>query len=236
MSAMRTTLTNIAQILLVFFLLPFFALICGAFNDSSLTTGLINFLGQVPLCQTLADIVSTQLSSTTSQTDLMEITLWTFFKEFPSAIIAGISVHLCVGIFDHIWFNFPKHLKPLPILPGFFGIVLFTIISNVIGLTGSDLTAFFVEAGVVVVMLIGLWILLKAGWGKKVSIKTALLWIIEGLYAVLLTTYISGMMLIMQDEEPINAFSLILLLAVAAIIGSLLVYFVRIGVDRDERG
>ena len=236
MNTIRTTLTNIAQILLVGILLPLFALICSAFNDSSLSTGVIGFLGQVPLCETLADIVSTQLSSSTSQADLMEITLWTFFKEFPSAIIAGISVHLCVGIFDHIWSVFPKHLKPLPILPGFLGVALFTIIINIIGLTGSDVTAFFVEAGVVVVMLIGIWMLIKAGWGKKVSIKTALLWIIEGLYAVLLTTYISGMMLIVQDKEPMNTLSFVLLLSAAAIIGSLLVYFVRLGVHRDENG
>ena len=82
MNTIRTTLTNIAQILLVVILLPLFALICSAFNDSSLSTGVIGFLGQVPLCETLADIVSTQLSSSTSQADLMEITLWTFFKEF----------------------------------------------------------------------------------------------------------------------------------------------------------
>ena len=234
MNAIRTTLANIGQILLIILFFPVFALICEAFNSTSGITGVIDFLGQIPFCNTIADIISAQFSTNVTQSSLVEITIWTFLKEFPSAFIAGISIHLCVGVFDRFWSDFPQRHKPLPILPGFLGVFLFTIIVDIIGLSENDLTAFFVEIGVIVVMLFGIYMMFRAGWGRRISVKRALLWVIEGLYAVILSVYITGMMLIMEGKEPMNTISFVLILSAIALIGSLLVHFVRWAVERDE--
>lgn len=235
MFSFKTMIVNIAQGLLVFFLLPFFAFICEAFSPDSTISGIIGFLGQVPLCATLADILS-QYSAGINQSDVLNITIWTFLKEFPSAIIAAISIHFCISLFNIIWAGYPKYAKPWPILPAFLGIFLFTIITNIIGLTGSDLISFLIELGLVVIMLIGMKVMFTTRMkGSIFSIKKILLWVIEGMYAVIISAYVAALMLVLRGATPGNPFGFIALMAGVALIASVLVFFTRLAVDKDEK-
>lgn len=237
MGAIRTMLTNIAQILLLFVLIPIFAAICEPFNSTSAISGLISFLGQVDLISSVADILS-GLSGSITSNDIANATVWTFVKEFPAAIIAGISVHFCITGFNVMWdavrLKMPG-FKPLPILPGFLGIALSVIITNIIGLTNNDALSFFIEIGIIVVAFFALKMIFSGRWGRSLfSIKRVLLWLIEGIYAVIIATYIAGMLLIMRGYEHSSPIMFVITLSTITFIASVLTFFARRGVAADE--
>ena len=232
----RTSMTNLAQILLLFVLFPLFALICETIMPTSSITNLISFLGQVPMCDVLADLLS-QVSSSFNSGDVAEITLWVFFKEFPTAMIAGLSVHLCTGIFDFIWSPLTsrsRSFRPLPILPGFLGIFLAAIVTGLIELNGSDMITFISEIGVIIVMLIGIKLLFSSlKVTRVISVTKALGWIIDGLYAVILAAYVATMMLIIKGilVDTVKAITMCVIMAVITIVASAIVYFVKAAID-----
>lgn len=237
MRSIRTMMTNIAQLLLLYLLFPIFIFACEASSPLSSTSAIINFLGQVPLCDTIADILSQYVSGITSN-DIAQLTLWVFFKELPAAMIMGISVHFCIAVFDIVWDPVrleDKSFHPLPILPGFFGIFLSTIITNVIGLTANDVIVFFAEFGVVIVMLLGIRLMFSALKKPKsiFTIKKILEWIIDGIYAVILSIYVASAIFIIQGGFGNFGKDLghVLLMSTITLIASVVVYIVRLGED-----
>jgi hypothetical protein len=231
--SIRTSLTNLAQLLLLFVLFPIFSLICEAIAPNSSINGLIAFLGRIDLCDTIADILTQYVSGITSG-DVAQITIWVFLKEFPAAIIYGLIVHLCICIFDFIWDPIKlkeRSFKPLPILPGFIGIFLSSIITSLIGLTGNAFTAFLMEIGVIIITIFGIRLMFSALSMKKIfSLKKVLNWIIDGLYAVILSTYIATLMIIIEGQfaDSKTAFGWCMIMAGITTLASIIVAVVRI--------
>jgi len=236
MFSVRTLLCNLAQILLVFFLFPILGLICDLLQGNSAVTAIIGFIGNISLCNTIADVLS-QYAGRPDTGELVNVTVWTFLKEFPSAFIAGMCVDTSISIFNLMWDPIKKKdstFKPLPILPGFLGIFAFTLIINLIGLSGNDLVAFFMQFAVIAIMILGIKFMITLKKMSTVfSLKKVLLWVIEGVYAIILSTYITGMAMIAVDKEPIAVFPFILWLAGSTVFASILVVFVRAALRKD---
>ena len=233
MGRIRTLLTNLAQILLLFPIVPIALLICEKITPASSISNLISFIGQVPLSGILADILSQYTSAITS-TDIADITLWVFFKEFPTAIIAGISVHFCISIFDFIWAPIKskyKSFRPLPILPGFLGVFISSLITGAIGLTQNVYTEFAIEMVVILIALFGIKLMFSSLFPKKIiSFTKILIWIIDGLFAVIISIYVASLILLLEGNlsDPARAIGACLIIAGVTIIASVLVYFVRL--------
>ena len=72
-------------------------------------------------------------------------------------------------------------------------------------------------------------------WGRSLfSIKRVLLWLIEGIYAVIIATYIAGMLLIMRGYEHSSPIMFVITLSTITFIASVLTFFARRGVAADE--
>lgn len=234
----KTSLVNLAQILLLFLIIPVFVMICEALSPFSSASGLISFLSQGPLFEPIADILSQYVSGITTG-DIAQLTLWVFFKELPAAMIAGVSVHFCIAVFDFIWqplkLTYKKSFKPLPILPGFLGIFLSTIITNVIGLTGSALVSFIIEFGVVIIMIFGIRLMFSALKLPKnfFSLFNFLEWIIDGIFAVILSIYVVSAVFIMRGGfgDVWKDLSHILLMSLITMIAAVVVSLVKLGKD-----
>ena len=236
--SIRTMMTNLAQCLLLFLIFPIFILICEALAPSSGVSSLIAFLGQMPLCETLADILS-QYASGISSTDVAEISVWVMLKEFPAAIIVGISVDFFINVFDMSWAPLrreDKTFKPLPILPGFLGVFAAAIVISLIGLTGNGFAVFAIELCVIGLMLFGIRLMVSSvGLTNFVSLKGILIWIIEGLYAVIVSAYVAMAVVIMRGDIPSfwESIKTLIVMAIVTLIASAVVFLVRLGKDTD---
>ena len=236
--SIRTMMTNIAQCLLLFLIFPIFIMICEALSPTSGVSSMITFLGQMPLCDTLADILS-QYTSGISSTDVAEISVWVMLKEFPAAIIVGISVDFFINVFEMNWAPLrkkEKSFKPLPILPGFLGVFAAAIVINLIGLTGNGFATFAIELCVIGLMLFGIRLMVSSvGLTNFVSLKSILIWIIEGLYAVIVSAYVAVAVIIMRGDIPSfgDSIKTLLLMAVVTLVASAVVFIVRLGKNAE---
>lgn len=236
---LRTTMCNLAQVLLVGIILLVFGSLGAVFFPTETITGLINYLGQLPFCNTIADILS-QFTDAMRADDIAGVTVWTFFREFPAAIISGICIHFCTSIFNRMWAPLRRKdesFKPLPIFPGFLGLFLSSIvIISVRALAKSDLLVFGIEIGIILLMVFGIKVMITGRWGSNpFSLKRILLFIIEGLYAVVLSANVAGLIVIMKEEQPVATPAFVAMLLIITVIASFLVSIARIGVDRDEK-
>ncbi len=190
----KTTISNIAQIILVVLLLPMAAIVIGSVSGGNETANVSGFLsslvGNIPLCDIWVDILY-QYKGGLAVEDVLSSTLLVTIKALPEALITAICVYVAVQISGKL-----KALG-LPIFATFIGIVIASIVTSLTGLSGSMLMETIIDFGVVVVMLIGLKILFKSLFrGIKVfSAKKILLFLIDGLFAVITTAYISGLIL-----------------------------------------
>lgn len=231
----RTTVSNIAQIILVVLLLPAIAIIIGAIsggNGNSSIGGLLSSLvGKIPLCDIWVDILY-QYKGGLVVEDVLSSTAMVIVKALPEALISAICVYAAVQI--------SQKLKAigLPIFPAFVGISVATIITSLTGLSGNMLMEIIIDFGVVIIMFIGLKIMFKSVLGgiKAFSAKKILLFFIDGLFGVVTTAYISGLILAAAGAySTVNqALSRILMLTGIEIIAAVVVGVINYFADKDR--
>lgn len=190
----RTTISNIAQIILVVLLLPAVAIIIGSVSGANTAGNISGFLsslvGNIPLCDIWVDILY-QYKGGLEVEDVLSSTLLVILKALPEALISALCVYAAVQV--------SKKLKSrgLPIFATFIGIAIASIITSLTGLSGSMTTEIIIDFGVVIIMFIGLRFMLKSVFRKMnvFSLKKILLFFIDGLFAVITTAYISGLIM-----------------------------------------
>lgn len=188
---LKNTISNIAQVLLVVILLPGVSLILGAVGGKSSQTGFVNSLfGKIPLCDIWLDILYQHKGGLSAESVLSSAAV-VILKAFPEAIISAICVYVCIQISKKL------NARGLPIFATFVGIVIASVLTTLTGITGNVNTEVIADFGVLLVMVIGLRIMMKSVFrGMKVfSLKKVLLFIIDGLFAVITTAYISGLLI-----------------------------------------
>lgn len=191
----RNTISNIAQIVLVVLLLPFVAILFGVISGTDAgaasTVGLINSLiGKIPLCEIWLDVLY-QYSGGLSAEDILSSSVLVILKALPEALISAACVYLCIQISKKLM------ARGLPIFATFVGIVIASVITGLTGLSNNMTTEIIADFGVSIIILIGLKIMAKSLFkGLKVlSGKKILLFVIDGLFAVITTAYISGLIM-----------------------------------------
>lgn len=194
----RNTISNISQIAIVVVLLPFIAIILGVIagphNGVIGSAGVLSSLiGSIPLCEIWVDLIY-QFSGGLSAEEVLSSTVIVILKAFPETIITAICVYICVTA--------SKKLKAvgLPIFATFVGIVIATIITTLTGISGNTTTEILVDFGVIIVLIISLKIMFTRIFHgmKGISGKKILLFVIDGLFAVITTAYISGLLIAAQ--------------------------------------
>ncbi len=226
---------NAAQIILVAIFLPIFAFSLAAISReneglSNVNELLKSLIDAIPVCEVCANLLC-QFWEGLSVGSVMSLSVSVLLKAFPEAIISIICVHGCCQLFNK------KNVRGLPIFPTFLGIFIATVITVLTGLSGSDFMQILVEFGVIIIILIGLKLVFKSAFGgaKIFSIKKILILIIDGLFAVLSTTYVAGLLLAAQGEfgAAKDTFVKVLILAATEILGGYLVVLVKKGESSD---
>lgn len=187
----RNTISNIAQILLVVILFPALSVFFGvSFGNGSMSNMISSLIEKIPLCEMWVDILY-QYTGGLTVSDVASSTVLVIVKAFPETLISAICVYICVQLGKKIG------AVGLPILSTFVGIVIATIITSLTGLSNNIKTEILIDFGVVVVMIIGIKIMFTGvfGGGQMVKGKKVLLLIIDGLFAVITTAYISALLL-----------------------------------------
>lgn len=188
----RNTISNIAQILLVVLLFPCVAILLGVISssDSSTMGVLVSLIGKIPLCEIWLDILY-QYSGSLSAEAVLSSTLLVILKALPEALISAVCVYVSVQL--------SRKLKSrgIPIFATFIGIFIASIITTLTGLSGNVTTEIIADFGVLIIMIIGLKIIAKSVFSgiRILSIKKVLLFIVDGLFAVITTAYISGLIM-----------------------------------------
>ena len=190
----RTTISNVAQIILVVLLLPAVAIIIGSVsgaNTAGNISGLLSSLvGNIPLCDIWVDILY-QYQGELAVEDVLSSTLLVILKALPEALISALCVYAAVQVSEKL------KSRGLPIFATFIGIAIASIITSLTGLSGSMTTEIIIDFVVVIIMFIGLRFMLKSIFRKMnvFSLKKILLFFIDGLLAVITTAYISGLIM-----------------------------------------
>lgn len=191
----RNTISNVAQIVLIVLMLPFVAVIIGWIsgvgNGGSNMSGILNSLiGNIPLCELWMDILY-QYNGGLTAADVASSTVLIIIKALPEALISALCVHVCSETSRKI------EARGLPIFSTFIGIFIATIITSLSGLSNNIKMEVLIDLGAVIVMLIGIKIMFKSIFnGSNIfSGKKILLFIIDGLFAVITTAYISGLLM-----------------------------------------
>ena len=164
--------------------------------------------------------------------DVLSSTAMVIVKALPEALISAICVYAAVQI--------SQKLKAigLPIFSAFVGISVATIITSLTGLSGNMLMEIIIDFGVVIIMFIGLKIMFKSVLGgiKAFSAKKILLFFIDGLFGVVTTAYISGLILAAAGAySTVNqSLSRILMLTGIEIIAAVVVGVINYFADKDR--
>ena len=196
---LKKTIINIAQLILVVILLPFIAIIFSAFSGnpaSGLGTFLMSIISQMPMGEMLFDLLSTLVSGFTAA-DAINVSITVLVSALPEAIISAIFVSACIAVTDILWrpWKFTDDNKPLPILAAFVGIILSTVFIAVLNIPDSALVTLLSELLLIVILIIGIKFLFKSIFpGTKIFlVKKILYLIIDGLYAIIMTSYVAAL-------------------------------------------
>ncbi|MCM1365431.1 MAG: hypothetical protein NC122_09765 [Faecalibacterium sp.] len=227
----RNTMSNVAQIVLIVILFPFVAIVLGSISGTSSIAGvLISLIGKVPLCDVWVDVLY-QYSGGLTAEDVVSSTVLVILKAFPEALIAAICVYICITI--------SKKLKSrgLPIFATFVGIVASSVITSLTGLSGNVTAEIFTDFGVLIIMFIGLKIMFKSVFNSIsiFSFKKIMLFIIDGLVAVITTAYISGLIMTAAGyyTSVSSAIGRLTVLAVIELVAALIAGFVGDAAEKD---
>lgn len=228
----RNTISNIAQVLLVVILLPGVSLVLGAVGGKSSQTGFFNSLfGKIPLCDIWLDMLYQHKGGLSAESVLSSAAV-VILKAFPEAIISAICVYVCIQISKKL------NARGLPIFATFIGIAIASVLTTLTGLTGNVNTEIISDFGVLLIMVIGLRIMMKSAFkGMKVfSFKKVLLFIIDGLFAVITTAYISGLLISASgaDSSTREAIGRVLVLTGIEIVVAFVVGVISDLADKDS--
>ena len=186
--------SNVAQIILIVIFLPTIAviirLISGSGGAGNMSGMLNSLIGEIPLCGVWVDVLY-QINGGLSASDVASSASLVILKAFPETLISAICVFVCERISKKI------RAWGLPIFATFLGIVIATIITSLTGLSGNVTTEILIDFGVILVMLVGLKFMFNSVLGSTgvFVVKKVLMFIIDGLLAVITTGYIAGLLL-----------------------------------------
>ncbi len=226
----KRTIANIAQIILVVFIsgiLLFFKLISPETAISALE--------HVPLCTTLANVLSSMTVATTG--DIVEITVWTLLMEFPTAILVGITIHIVITVWNFLVWGGYKKKKPWPIVPGFIGLLLSTFIVNIIELVGNMILALVIEVLVIALLFSCIRPISKAlKITNFISVKKILNFVIDGVYAIQLAAFVAAIMNVLAAKSGAGGVSFVTFIVIfgSTLLSSLIVSLVRQTQDEEE--
>ena len=224
--------SNIAQIVLIFILLPFLAIIFSvAFKNppTAFADFLMNLIGQIPVCDIWVDILYKSASGLT-QAKFIDMIPEAMMRAVPETMLLTVCVH-ATNLFSL------KILRQhgLPIFSTMAGIILATFLASTAGLI-ENLIA---ELGVLVIMSIGIMLMFKAVLGSQgysvFGIKRVIYIIIDGLLAVIACAYV-GMLLIVflgAYSSPGKALGSFFIISGLTMFAAILRYFASAGEDED---
>ena len=225
--------SNIAQIVLIFILLPFLAIIFSAVFRNNAPTAFLGFIvdliGQIPVCDIWVDIL---YKSGTG------LTQGEFVEMIPVAMLRALPETMLLTACVHGTNQFSKDVLKqhgLPIFSTFAGIILATFLASGAGLI-KNLIA---ELGVIVIMSFGIMLMFKALLGRKgykVFGGRRLVYIlIDGVLAVIACGYV-GMLLIVFLGYYSNlgeAFGAFLITTGITMLAVIVRYIASAGEDED---
>ena len=181
-------------------------MICSIFSSAiagSASLGLLlSMFSDVPVCGVAFDLIS-QYVTFGAEVKITEISTLLFLKAFPETIMVSVLVHFFVqlfqrdhGVFDNDSLSEPI-VAPLPILPTFLGLVAATILVGLLNLFGNAMITFIAELFLVAIIIFGIKLMFGKRYGSGIfSLKKILTLIIDGLYAVIFSTYVAAMVVV----------------------------------------
>ena len=187
--------SNLAQLGLVYLFFPICALligwISGAGTGNAVPAGFLSaWIGKIPLCELWIDMIY-QYGGGLTASDVASSTVLIILKALPEAFLVSVCVHVCMQAADLIG------VKGFHIFSSFIGVFIATVIISLIGKSNNMLAEILMEIGVIIVMLIGMKIMFKSVFHGAgiLSGKRILFLVIDGLYAVITTAYVSGLLM-----------------------------------------
>lgn len=226
----KRTICNISQIILVVFvsvILLFFKLI----SPETAIAALEN----VPLCTTLANVLSSMTVASTG--DIVEITIWTLLTEFPTAVLVGIIIHIVITIWNPLIWHGYDNKKPWPLVPGFIGLLLSTFIVNIINLVGNMILAIVIEVFVIALLFSCIRPISKAlKITNFISVRKILNLVIDGIYAIQLAAFVAAIMNVLAAKSGSGGISFVTFIVIfgSTLLSSLIVSLVRQTQDEEE--
>jgi hypothetical protein len=194
-------------VILVCIFLPFVAMIFYIASQNTAATSfggfLLSLMEAIPLCELSCGFLSQYMTGSMG-VNVTEITLILILKAFPETVMISVFVHFFNQLFEKGWsvtrigMGFSgKHFKPLPIFPTFLGLVCATILSNCFELFKNDMVTILAEFGVIIVTIIGIKIMLSGRFANGIfSFKKIFIFVIDGIYGVIVSVYVAAMILV----------------------------------------
>lgn len=235
----RNLRSNIAQIAICFVLFPTVMTICYIFSSSTAgsesLSKLLSMFSDVPVCGVAFDLLS-QYVAVGAEVKISEISVLLFLKAFPETIMVSVLVHFFVQLFQRDYNSINttstgnQIVAPLPILPTFLGLVVSTVLVGLLNLSGNAMITFIAELFLIAIIIFGI----KLMFGKKFtngifSLKKILTLIIDGLYAVIFSTYVASMVVVGSGtiQRFKEAFAFEMTMIGAVLVATALFHYIR---------
>ncbi len=215
---------SVAQIMIVIFILPVFALIIrlifGAESGGNVLEGVIgSLIERIPLCDVWVDMLN-KYGEGINASEAAYSTVFVIIKEVPETLIMAICVHISIEL------SKKAQWKGLPIIATFIGIIFATVIISLIGLTHNMMMEILADFCVVIIMIIGINIIFRSlsGTNRIFSVKTIMVFIIDGLLAAVTAGYISCLFLVARGMygSGVNIVKNILIMSIIEISASVI--------------
>ena len=222
---------NYVQILIVFILLPFAAILIGISPSADVTGFFSDLVGKIPLCDVWPDLL-TKFFGGISVDKLMSSAFTVIYKALPESLLLSLCIHFCILVSKKL------NEYAVPILATFLGIVIASVLKNLFGLTNNDKVEIALDIGAALLIVIGIRLLSKGFFrGLKVlSLKQVLLFFVNGLFSVLTTAYVSGLLLAMMGAYPSIGKAAEVVFAITGIelVASILVSWINAWASKDK--
>ncbi len=232
----KRSMNNLAQLLLMVIVIPIIIVACYILepgkNGSAFYDIFVNIFSFVPIVDVAVDVLS-QFISGMSASEYIDITFSLILRKFPEAVLLTMIVHFCNECYGFLW----RRIKPLPIISTFIGVIITAVVVKAFGLVGNNLVAFFMEIGTIIIMIIGMKILFKSFTGEKIfSLFKILLLVVDGLFAVIITTYFASCYMAGTGrfDSIIKLFGFLFIQTLVACGAALIVMFVRIAAEGEK--
>lgn len=225
----RAVISNLAQILFLFFLIPVCLIIIELIVPNAAAQLAAELAGEVPFLGMWLSVIGSLLQTTVQSTYPVYDVLSDVFK----TIIVAVCVKLAGAV------HYKCGLYGLPILAATVGIVVAMILSSIISALFGGIVALLVYGGVVIIMLIGIWLLLSSVFSSLqfsfslFTYHTAL----AAISAIAASGYVAMMALILGGYMPNFWASVVCALAgtVLMVVSSILLYIDSKMADQEEK-